>query len=55
MPQNKFKAGLGVMFWDKKSLTLMIPICNATVLYDRDHRGFEVLALKSPNQQIFIM
>ena len=31
--QSKYKAGFGVIFWDKKSVTVMIPIYNTTVLY----------------------
>ena len=31
MPQSKFKAGLGVIFLSKKSLTFMIPIYTVTI------------------------
>ena len=34
MSQSKYQAGFGVIFWDKKSQTLMIPIYSTTVLYD---------------------
>ena len=35
MSQSKYKAGFGVTFLGKKSLTSMIPIYSTTVLYDK--------------------